>query len=149
MFLAVDSRQPLHTRISLDSRQPLLTRISLDSRDSRQNCDENHLRFAMYNAEFRTLSYILFYKKPVYKGPKFNKRFKKLTLRTCTKLINGLCTWRTILEYAMAMHLRLRNRNCIYGGKVPQLQGIIKQCCGHASTKILCHIGSRWSIFYF
>ena len=40
------------------------------------------------------------------------------------------------------MHLRLRNRNCIDEGKVPQLKGIIEQFCGHASTKILYHIGS-------
>ena len=41
--------------LAVDSRQPLLTGISLDSRDSRQNFAENLLRFAMYNAEFRTL----------------------------------------------------------------------------------------------
>ena len=45
--------------LALDSRQPLLMRISLDSRDSRQNFAENLLRFAMYNAEFRTLYYII------------------------------------------------------------------------------------------
>ena len=46
MFLAVVLRQPLHTRISLDSQ------------DSRQHFDENLIKFAMYNAEFRTLKYV-------------------------------------------------------------------------------------------
>ena len=46
--------------LAVDSWQPLLTRISLDSRDSRQNFAENLLRFVMYNAEFRTLYRILF-----------------------------------------------------------------------------------------
>ena len=41
--------------LAVDSRQPLLTRISLDSRDTRQNFAENLLRFVMYNAEFQTM----------------------------------------------------------------------------------------------
>ena len=42
--------------LQIDLRQPLLTQISLDSRDSRQNCAENLLRFAMYNVQC-TISY--------------------------------------------------------------------------------------------